>query len=1645
MKTLSIRALILIMAMSFNLLISTAQTTKTVGGAGANYSTLKLAFDAINSGSVTGVITLQITGSTTEIVSASINASGIGNANYSSVRIYPTGSGYSISSNFNSPTINLNAANNITIDGRVNCSGSTADLTIKNLSTGNSSPAIRLVNSAQNNDIKYCNVYASTINTSTGIIHFSSATTGTGNSNNIIENCNISNAGGNRPINAILVSGSSGHENNANIIRNNNFYDFLNQSYNSNGVNMNSCAIGNIVSGNSFYETTNFAPTGKFSYRAISITTLENQIISSNFIGGSAPQCGGTPWIINSNFAHYWCGIYVSGGNSTSAQIENNLISNILDTSTEDNPLDGIYINAGNVDVIGNTIGSSTGNNSIVIYTPVAYATSTLTDGVITSINIVGGGSGYTVAPAVTFSIDNGGTGVTVEAEITNGVVTKINILNGGSGYTSAPSVSFEGQTNMYSTSHGMIQNSNGIVNISNNNIGSITTYGTDTYSHGWESVYVRSVTGTTTFDGNLIGSLTTPNSIHTGQGSPNSRIKLDLYGIYSSSVGTTIIKNNTVANLTNNYTGTNTGSRTRGIQTIAGSNTIQNNTVRNITSFSAQNGSRTTAAVIGISQISGAAGTSQIISGNFVNNIISANSSARIDVYGILYIGPTSGTNYVYDNFVHSISATSTNTACEIDGIVLNLGLTSCFNNIINLGMGVSTGYKFNGIVDDSGTNNFNSIYFNSIYLGGTVSGTTSSTAALLNNSNITTRIYKNNILYNARSGGSTGKHYSAILAGNSGLTINYNDYYVSGTNSVLMKYGSIDETTLAAIKTATGQDINSLSTNPLYTNAGGIEAMNYYSAAPLNGIAVSEITTDYGNLARNPTPKMGALETNNYVWQGGISTDFGTAGNWIGGSVPPNGSEITFATTPVRNCVLDQNRILANITNAQSNYKFVLNGKQLTLTGNLIFTNGAQIDATTTSSTLVFGGLSMLQNIQSSLFVNNIIDGLSINNSNGVVLNGNLIVNQLLTLNSGSFTIGSNTLTLNGTISTNSGTLIGGSSSNLIFGGSTANTVLQAISLNNLSINRANGITLGGQVNLAGNLTVEQNSTIELNNFNHFVSGNIVCNGLITSGQNTGSVTMNGIAAQSIEGAKSSEAIFTNLIISNPAKVQINKDVSVKNNMTINSGCGITINPTFKVNVIGSIFNNAGISGIYIKSSPTAANGSLIFHNSSNSPVNATVEMYSKANWNLNNQPGSKYQWQFFGIPVKTMNISDKFSNCYVRKWNETGTTDYDLWNMMPLGSTMTSFTGYEIVQSIPTTYTFTGQLENSDFNCSMTFTSASVFPGQHIYGNPYTAAIDISKIEFGADTEASVYLYNTGNYINWLANSGYSSPGSNPGQYTVTTKQTAGLGGIPGQIPSMQGFLIKALKSDATISIPYSSVIQNVEMQRVSVSKNDIPTLKVFTRIEVKSATYSDCMWIFSDSTCKRTFDNGWDGNKILGTVQNPQLFAVEPDGDYQIDAVPDMNETYLGFIAGQETEYKLSFTHQNVESKYANIYLVDLVENKTVDITENGSEYSFTAQTTPNSRTRFKIITIKNQTAVAETLLKMEQQQKSIVLKNNSENYGELIIYNVSGSILKRFSFSSNSMINFSTADIQPGIYLVKAFTNVDEITEKLLIR
>ncbi len=1045
-------------------LLSPITVNATQGLMSSSYSTLKEAFDAINLGTFRGDISIFINASTTESASASLNASLSGSANYISVTIYPTTSGITVSGNLNTSLINLNGADNITIDGRVNATGSTKGLIISNTNTGSSASTLRLTASAQNNTIKYCTLKGSSTNASGGIIAFASSTSGTGNTNNLVDHNDITNAANaNRPVNAIYSSGTSGRENSGNIISNNHIYDFLNAA-SSRGVNISSFSTDWTVSGNSFYETNTIVPTGASVYFVIYTGTSSSHLISGNFIGGSEPECGGSAMTINSSFSHYFAGIYSNGGTTTAVTIQNNTIRNINYTSTSSNPWDGIYLASAvtKVDVTGNIIGATTGTGSITVTTPNAAASATVSGGVVTAINLVGGGSGFTTAPLITFS---GGTAAAT-ATMSGGVVTGFIITNGGSGYATAPSVMFN--AGGYSTSHGIRDLNMGTVTLSNNSIGSITTIGTAAYSHCFEAIVKSGVASTFSATNNLIGSLSTAHSIQTNSAAASALIKQDLRGIFMNAlVIASTISGNTIANLTNNYTG-NATARLDGISTANGSNTIQNNIIRNLTTGALS------IAVKGIQVTVSTSSTNQTVTGNEVSYLSNTNASSPVKVTGIEYLSATSGTNKLSSNFVHSLSLLSTDVLSEIDGITISDGITTCANNIINLGEGITKGYKIYGIYDNSsGTvTNSNKIYFNTVYLGGTItSGTTSPTGALWNVNNTSSRKYKNNILVNVRTGGTTGKHYAVRIAGTSGLTIDYNNYYVSGTG-VLGYISGVDKTTLALWKTATAQDVNSLNTDPLFLDPGDTYPADYFISATLPGITIAGTTADFYGIIRGATPKMGALETSEITWQGGSSSNFGTAANWIGGEVPLAGAHITFAATPTNPCVLDQDRTLGDITNAQSTHKLIANGFKLTLTGNLLFSGGAQIDATATSSVVEFTGTNA-QSIPSGAFVSNTIDALTLNNNNGLTLNNDFTIAQALTLTNGALSIGTNTLSLNGILSTISGSLTGGTSSNIVIGGSGAAT-LPSVVLNNFTLNRSSGVNLGGSLSVAGTIAL-------------------------------------------------------------------------------------------------------------------------------------------------------------------------------------------------------------------------------------------------------------------------------------------------------------------------------------------------------------------------------------------------------------------------------------------------------------------------------------------------------------------------------------------------------------------------------------------
>jgi hypothetical protein len=1007
---------------------SDAQITRTVGTTGADYSTIKGAFDAINSGSITGSISLQIIDNTTEGASAVLNASGTGSASYTSINIYPTVSGKTISGNINAPLIDLNGADNVIIDGRINASGTSKDLVISNTSnSGNSGTStIRFYSGACNNTVKYCTIKGSTTDGSGGVIFFSATSANTGNT---IDNNNITNASDTyRPVNTIYSGGAA----NTVTISNNYFYDFLSRISTSYGINLNTSTGASTISGNSFYETNTFSPTSnRIYYYPIYInSTTTGFLISGNYIGGSAPLCTGTWTKTNSNYSSLYAINLNSVGTGTPSVVKGNTINNIVwNNNNNDNSWSSaIYINAGDVTLGANgepnTIGSLTGTPN--------YSITNDNNGSVFA-PIVLNGSGY-----ITCQYNNIG-GITVNNTNTTQVTRLYCIYRGNSntnglisnntiGSAACPISTASPATGDVQYLVGIYNNSSAATGLTLNNntisyLNNMTTGSTAGYVCGIHSYDAPAIL---TISNNNIHDLTIANS-NEGSGR-NASIK---GGIFVTSGSLLTVTNNTIYNLTNTH------STFRGF----------------------------------IYGINCAAGTgANDCSGNTVYNLTTTGTGSGPSMYGIYFNAGFGAENTIKRNYVYDLSSagvTGNSSYSKYYGIYkVNNCIATLANNIISLGGNtMSTIY---GIYDEGGSGRNTNVYFNTVYIHGSpTEGNLWS--YVLYSANNNARTYKNNVLYNARSNnGASGTHFCIYYGTTPSATSDYNDLYAPGSGGYIGFYNGNYCTTLPAFRTATSQEANSLNTDPIFVNG-------YRTAATLNGVSGTGITTDYYGATRSEPPRMGAIDSVGvitYTWTGATSSAFNVSTNWQLNYVPPDGAEISFDASPVNNCVLDQNRTLGNITNA-SGKDLVLNGFQLTLLTTTEFTSTGKIDASASGSTVLYSG-SSAQTFSSGLFKNNTVYNLTLNNSNGLTQNGDLTVLNNLTLTLGALAIGVNTLSLNGDITYTSGSLTGGSSSNITFGGSGASTNLAGISLNNLTLNRANGINLTGDITINNSLTL-------------------------------------------------------------------------------------------------------------------------------------------------------------------------------------------------------------------------------------------------------------------------------------------------------------------------------------------------------------------------------------------------------------------------------------------------------------------------------------------------------------------------------------------------------------------------------------------
>lgn len=604
-------------------------------------------------------------------------------------------------------------------------------------------------------------------------------------------------------------------------------------------------------------------------------------------------------------------------------------------------------------------------------------------------------------------------------------------------------------------------------------------------------------------------------------------------------------------------------------------------------------------------------------------------------------------------------------------------------------------------------------------------------------------------------------------------------------------------------------------------------------------------------------------------------------------------------------------------------------------------------------------------------------------------------------------------------------------------------------------LIIESGSSVTINGVYTLDVNGDLTNNGTLTAADGTLDVTGFIENNGIINT-KNTipirtsygGTVVFNGTSVQTLNGGTYNDIVVDNpsgVVMAANAVVVANGTLEVKSNAKLEIGTNRSVSAN-------SVVNNAGTSGIVIKAASGVPNGSLLFDNPLEEPVQATVQMYSPAYWT--GTTSKTYYWQFMGIPLKHLGRLDQ--NLYgaiVRRYNEPGWGTASAtpllnrrWIQLQNSNTMSPVTGYEMVQLAPTTYAFPGELYNGDIDTTLSYTPfiqniQGQYPGQHILSNPYTAAIRISDIIFGHNMDSAVYIYNTGSYSQWSA--GNTTFASAPGQYISATLQTAGTDGIPSEIPSMQGFLVRTNREAAgSIYINYNNVkTRNTSTQRA-------PKKRTWMKISLVGANSGDVMWLFSHPETTRGVDNGWDALKFAGASGTPMIYASEADGVYQINAVPDIHETKLGFRAGtMDFDYKLVFNNENMQNDYSNVYLYDINTGDILNITESGTEYLFSSSNT-GYEDRFKILTslpeATNLEVESSNNLRVFNSGKQLFVDNKTSNKASIFVLDALGRLAQSYTVKAGEL-STTTLNLPTGSYIVRYVTDNISHSKQLIIK
>ncbi|MCF6366823.1 MAG: T9SS type A sorting domain-containing protein [Bacteroidales bacterium] len=478
--------------------------------------------------------------------------------------------------------------------------------------------------------------------------------------------------------------------------------------------------------------------------------------------------------------------------------------------------------------------------------------------------------------------------------------------------------------------------------------------------------------------------------------------------------------------------------------------------------------------------------------------------------------------------------------------------------------------------------------------------------------------------------------------------------------------------------------------------------------------------------------------------------------------------------------------------------------------------------------------------------------------------------------------------------------------------------------------------------------------------------------------------------------------------------------------NNLTIQSGANLQINPGFSLSVNGTMTNNAGNTGLVIKSDVTGT-GSFI-----NSTINvpATVERYL-----------SGTQWHYLTPPVVNAPLTMFNTNNFYYydettsdSWSGGTITGTQGW-ISYAASNLTTMQGYAYYFT-ETTLNFSGNLHTGTYTSpllSWTNTAmADQFEGWHLLGNPYTSVIDFSQANIDnsniilTNLDQSVYFYDDviHNYRGYNTISGAINGGT---QY----------------IPAMQGFFVHASVNNAQIQITNGARVHN------TTNFYKETTGDLFITLQTSANGFFDETKIIENPNANFSFDGQYDLYKMYSLDENvPLIWTTNNNIEFALNAVPyffDEQIIKLGFKGNNSDVYEISLSGTNLS---ADIFIVDKFAGTYQNLKET-SVYTFT-HSGGATFDRFELH-FSQPTNIADI-----SADNISIYPNPAKNFINIIVSNefsafdieITDVLGKKVCEKPNIKNTFKQIDIsgfKSGTYFIKVKTKNKYYTEKLIVK